>query len=437
MQVSVETTTGLERRMTVGVPAAEVDNAVTQKLKETARRVRIDGFRPGKVPVSVVKQRFGDSIRAEVLEDVVRNHYAQALTSEKITPAGSPQIELSKDKAGEDVEFIATFEVFPDVELAGFDGFEFEKSKAEITDADVDKMLDNLRQQRANYVQVERAAKEGDRVKIDFVGKIDGEAFDGGSAEGQSVTLGSGQMIPGFESGIEGLKAGDEKPVELTFPEDYGNEDLAGKAAVFDIKVHEVAEAELPELNEEFFAAFGAEGKDLETFKTEVRQNMEREARTALEGKLKNTVIDKLVEVNEIDVPSALVQDEIHRLKHQAVQQFGDQAQIDPHSLPDELFTEQAQRRVKVGLIMNELINKAEIKADDAAVKAYIEDQASVYQDPQQVIDYYNSNPEMLNQVKAVVVENAAIDHILENSKVAESVVSYEEAIKSNGSQQG
>lgn len=437
MQVSVETTTGLERRMTVGVPAAEVDNAVTQKLKETARRVRIDGFRPGKVPVSVVKQRFGDSIRAEVLEEVVRNHYAQALTSEKITPAGSPQIELSKDKAGEDVEFIATFEVFPDVELAGFDGFEFEKSKAEITDADVDKMLDNLRQQRANYVQVDRAAKEGDRVKIDFVGKIDGEAFDGGSAEGQSVTLGSGQMIPGFESGIEGLKAGDEKPVEVTFPEDYGNEDLAGKAAVFDIKVHEVAEAELPELNEEFFAAFGAEGKDLETFKSEVRQNMEREARTALEGKLKNTVIDKLVEVNEIDVPTALVQDEIHRLKHQAVQQFGDQAQIDPHALPDELFTEQAQRRVKVGLIMNELINKAEIKADDAAVKAYIEDQASVYQDPQQVIDYYNSNPEMLNQVKAVVVENAAIDHILENSKVAESVVSYEEAIKSNGSQQG
>lgn len=437
MQVSVETTTGLERRMTVGVPAAEVDTAVTQKLKETARRVRIDGFRPGKVPVSVVKQRFGDSIRAEVLEEVVRNHYAQALTSEKITPAGSPQIELSKDKAGEDVEFIATFEVFPDIELAGFDGFEFEKTTAEITDADIDKMLDNLRQQRANYVEVDRAAKDGDRVKIDFVGKIDGEAFEGGSAEGQAVTLGSGQMIPGFESGIEGMKAGDEKPIDVSFPEDYGNEELAGKAAVFDIKVHEVAEAELPELNEEFFTAFGAEGKDLETFKTEVRQNMEREARTALEGKLKNTVIDKLVEVNEIDVPSALVQDEIHRLKHQAVQQFGDQAQIDPHSLPDELFTEQAQRRVKVGLIMNELINKAEIKADDAAVKAYIEDQASVYQDPQQVIDYYNSNPEMLNQVKAVVVENAAIDHILENSKVADTVVSYEEAIKSNGAQQG
>lgn len=437
MQVSVETTTGLERRMTVGVPAAEVDTAVTQKLKDTARRVRIDGFRPGKVPVSVVKQRFGDSIRAEVLEEVVRNHYAQALTSEKITPAGSPSIEFSKDKAGEDVEFVATFEVFPDVELAGFDGFEFEKSKAEVTDADIDKMLDNLRKQRANYVQVDRAAKDGDRVKVDFTGKIDGEVFEGGSAEDQAVTLGSGQMIPGFEAGIEGMKANEEKPVEVTFPEDYGNAELAGKTAVFDIKVNEVAEAELPEMDEEFFAAFGAGGKDLETFKAEVRQNMEREARTALEGKLKNNVIDKLVEVNELDVPTALVQDEIQRLKQQAVQQFGEQAQIDPSSLPDELFTEQAQRRVKIGLIMNELITKAEIKADDEAVKAYIEDQASVYQDPQQVIDYYSSNPEMLNQVKAVVVENAAIDHILENSKVTESVVSYEEAIKSNGAEQG
>ncbi len=437
MQVSVETTAGLERRMTVGVPAGDVDNAVTQKLKETARRVRIDGFRPGKVPVSVVKQRFGDGIRAEVLEEVVRNQYFQALSAEKIVPAGSPKIEFTKDVAGEDVEFVATFEVFPDVKLASFEGFEFEKSTAEVTDADIEKMLENLRKQRANFISVERAAKDGDRVKIDFTGKIDGEAFDGGSAEGQFVTLGSGQMIPGFESGIEGMEVGAEKAVEVTFPEDYGNKDLAGKAAVFDIKVHEIAEAELPELNEEFFTAFGAEGKDLETFRAEVRSNMEREARTALEGKLKNAVIEKLVEANSFDVPKALVQDEIVRLKQQAVQQFGGQAQLDPNQLPDELFSEQAERRVKVGLIMNEVISSAEIKADDAAVKAYIEDQASVYQDPQQVIDYYSSNPEMLEQVKAVVVENAAVDHILEQSKVVDSVVSYEEAIKSNARTQG
>ena len=438
MQVSVETINGLERRMTVGVPAAEVDNAVTQKLKETARRVRIDGFRPGKVPVSVVKQRYGLGIRAEVLEEVVRIQYVQALTEEKITPAGSPTIEFTKDKAGEDVEFVATFEVFPEFELAPIEGFEFEKVTATINDDDVAKMLENLQKQRANFVVVERAAQNDDRVKIDFVGKVDGEAFDGGTAEGQSITLGSGQMIPGFEDGIVGMETGSEKAVDVTFPEDYSNKDLAGKEAVFDIKVLEIAEAELPELNEEFFAAFGSEGKDLESFKVEVRQNMEREARNAVQGSLKNAVIEKLLEVNEFDVPVALVQDEIGRLKQQAVQQFGGgQASIDPNVLPDEMFKEQGERRVRVGLIMNELINKAELKANDDAVQEYIRDQAAVYQEPQQVIDYYNSNSQMLDQVRAVVVENAAIDHILEQSKVADVTVSYEDAIKSKSEAQG
>ncbi len=437
MQVSVEATQGLERRLTVGVPASEVDTAVNQKLKETARRVRLDGFRPGKVPVSIVKQRFGDGIRAEVLQDVVRNHYTKAISEEKLTPAGMPSIEFTKDKAGEDVEFVATFEVFPEVKLADFDGYEFEKKSAEITDADIEKMLDNLRQQRAEYKPVEREAKDGDKVKIDFVGKIDGEAFEGGSAEGQSLVLGSGSMIPGFEAGIEGMKPGETKAVDVTFPEEYGNKELAGKAAVFDITLHEVTEPELPELDEEFFKAFGAQGTDLESFKTEVRQNMEREARNALQGKVKNAVIDKLLEDNPIDVPSALVDEEIGRLQQQAVQQFGGGAKMDPSSLPKELFQDQAERRVKIGLLMNELINSAELKADEAAVRSYIEDQASVYQEPQQVIDYYYSNPELLNQVRAVVVENAAIDYILSKSKVTETTVSYEDAVKSNTGEQG
>ena len=437
MQVSVEATQGLERRLKVGVPASEVDNAVNQKLKETARRVRLDGFRPGKVPVSVVKQRFGDGIRAEVLQEVVRDNYAKALSEEQLTPAGMPSIEFTQDKAGEDVEFVATFEVFPEVKLAEIDGYEIEKPTAEVTDTDIDNMLDNLRQQRAEYKSVERKAKEGDQVKIDFVGKVDGEAFEGGSAEDQTLVLGSGSMIPGFEAGIEGMKAGETKAVEVTFPEEYGNKDLAGKAAVFDITVHEVAEAELPELNEEFFKAFGAEGTDLESFKVEVRKNMEREARNALQAKVKNDVIEKLLEDNPIDVPSALIDEEIGRLQQQAVQQFGGGAQMDPSSLPKELFQDQAERRVKIGLLMNELINSAELKADDEAVRAYIEDQASVYQEPQQVIDYYYGNPELLNQVRAVVVENAAIDYILSKSKVTESTVSYEDAVKSQSGEQG
>lgn len=437
MQVSVEATTGLERRLTVGVPASEVDTAVNQKLKETARRVRIDGFRPGKVPVSVVKQRFGDGIRAEVLQDVVRDNYAKALTEEKLTPAGMPKIEFTKDKTGEDVEFVATFEVFPEVELKPIEGYEFDKPQAEVTDADIEKMLDNLRRQKAEYKPVDRAAKDGDQVKIDFVGKVEGEAFEGGSAEDQTLILGSKSMIEGFEAGIEGMKAGDTKAVEVTFPEEYNNAELAGKPAVFDITVKEVAEAELPELNEEFFQEFGAQGTDLESFKAEVRQNMEREARNALQGKLKNEVIEKLVEDNPIDVPSALVDEEIGRLQQQAVQQFGGGAQMDPSSLPKELFQDQAERRVKIGLLMNELIQSAELKPEEADVRAYIEDQAAVYQDPQQVIDYYYSNAELLNQVRAVVVENAAIDHILSKSKVNESTVSYEDAVKSKAGAQG
>lgn len=430
MQVSVETTTGLERRMTVQVPAADVDSAVSQKLKETARRVRIDGFRPGKVPVSVVKQRYGAGIRAEVLEEVVRTQYFQALSAEKIAPAGQPSIEFTKNEAGQPVEFTATFEVFPNFELASYEGFEFEKSVAEITDGDVDKMIENLRQQKATYNVVERASKTGDRVNLDFAGKVDGEAFEGGSAEAQNLTLGSGQMIPGFEEGVEGLKAGDEKAITVTFPEDYGNKELASKEAVFDIKVNAVEEAELPELNEAFFSEFGAAGKDQDAFLAEVRQNMTREAKNALEAQLKNAVVDALIGANEFDVPKALIADEIGRLKQQAMQQFGGQANLDPSALPDELFTEQASRRVKIGLIMNAVISKAEIKAEDEAVQGYISEQASVYQDPQEVINYYNTNDEMLEQVKAIVVENAAVAHILEQSKVVESVVNYEEAIK-------
>lgn len=437
MQVSVEATGGLERRVTVGVPASEVDGAVDQKLKETARRVRIDGFRPGKVPVSVVKQRFGDGIRAEVLQDVVQQNYAKAISEEKLTPAGMPRIEFTRDQAGEDVEFVATFEVFPEVKLAEISGYEFDKPSAEVSDADIDKMIDNLRQQKAEYKPVERAAKKDDQVKIDFVGKVDGEAFDGGSAEDQELVLGSGQMIPGFEDGIEGMKAGDTKAVEVTFPEEYGNADLAGKPAMFDITVKQVAEPELPELDEAFFQSFGSQNTDLDSFKAEVRQNMEREARNALQSKLKTQVIDKLLEDNDLDVPAALIDEEIGRLQQQAVQQFGGGAQMDPSSLPKELFQDQAERRVKIGLLMNELIESADLKPEEAEVRAYIEDQAAVYQDPQQVIDYYYSNGELMNQVRAMVVENAAIDYILSKSKVNESTIGYEDAVKSNGAEQG
>ena len=430
MQISVETTSGLERRMTIGLPAEKIDSEVEKRLKDTAGRVRIDGFRPGKVPVSVVRQRYGKGIRQEVVSDVMRSSFVEAVTQEKMNPAGMPAVEPTKNKKGEDFEFVATFEIYPEVAIAGFDGFTFDRETVEITDADVDKMLDSLQKQRTTYEAVERAAANDDQVTIDFVGKVDGEEFDGGKAEGSKVVLGSGSMIPGFEEGIVGMSAGEEKTIDVNFPEDYQAENLAGKAAQFDIKVTEVAAGNAPEIDKEFIESFHSKAEDVDGFKTDVRQNMEREATTQLKSKLKNSVVDQLLEANAIDVPSALVKDEIHRLKHQAVQQFGGGANLDPDTLPDDMFKDQGERRVKVGLLMNEVIKQHEIKADPQAVRGYIEEMAAVYQDPQVVIDYYYNNQEQLSQVEAVVVEEAVVEKVLSESQVTDKTVSYEDAMR-------
>ena len=433
MQVTVETTSGLERRMVINVPADKVNTEVDKRVKDTARRVRLDGFRPGKVPASVVKQRFGPSIRAEVLQDVLRNSYMEALDQESITPAGYPRFEDVKDE-GDDVEFAAVFEVFPEIKLGDFSKVDVEKQSVEVTDENVGQMIESLRQQRAEYNDVERAAANDDKVIIDFVGKVDGEAFEGGTAEDQELILGSGRMIPGFEEGVVGAAPGEEKTIEVTFPEEYQNADLAGKKATFDITVKKVQEPELPELNEEFIKALGACETDLEAFKGEVRENMAREARQAVQGKLKNAVIDQLLESSEFDAPSALVDQEIQRLRQEAVQQFGgDQQQIDPNQLPKELFTEQAERRVRTGLIFSEIAQKHEVQADEDSVKARVEELASVYQEPEAVINYYMNNQEQLEQVKSLVLEDKVIDRILADAKVTETSIDYYEAVKREG----
>lgn len=429
MQISVEATSGLERRMTIGLPADRIDSEVEKRLKDTARRVRIDGFRPGKVPVSVVRQRYGQGIRDEVISDVMRSSYVEAVSQEKITPAGMPSVEPTKNEAGQDFEFTATFEVFPEIELKPFDGYSFERASVELNDADVDDMLDKLRKQRAQYAKVDRASKDGDQVTIDFTGFVDGEEFDGGKAEGTKVVLGSGSMIPGFEEGIVGMAAGDEKSIEVTFPEDYQAENLKGKPAKFDIKVTEVAEAELPEMDKEFFESFHSKAEDIETFKSDIRGNMEREAKSNLKARLKGQILDKMIEDNQVDLPFALVKEEIHRLQHQAVQQFGG-GQMDPHQLPADLFQEEAEKRVRVGLLMNEVVKKYEITADPEAVRSYLEEMASVYQDPKVVIDYYYNNQEQLAQIEAVVIEEAVIEKILSESKVTDATLKYDEAVK-------
>ncbi|AVD84012.1 trigger factor [Pseudomonas sp. SWI6] len=428
MQVSVENTSALERRMTIAVPAERVENEVNKRLQQTAKRAKVAGFRPGKVPMSVIRQRFEGDARQEVFGDLVQASFYEAVVEQKLNPAGAPSVEPKSFEKGKDLEFVAVFEVFPEFTVAGLESIKVERLSAEVADADLDNMLEVLRKQNVRFEAVERAAEKDDQVNIDFVGKIDGEAFAGGSAKGTQLVLGSGRMIPGFEDGLVGAKAGEERVVNVTFPEDYQNLDLAGKAAEFTITVNAVAAPQLPELNEEFFAQFGIKESTLEGFRAEVRKNMERELRQAIKSKVKNQVMDGLLAANPIEVPKALLENEVNRLRVQAVQQFG--GNIKPEQLPAELFEEQAKRRVVLGLIVAEVVKQFELKPDDVKVREMIEEMASAYQEPEQVIAWYYKNDQQLNEVRSVVLEEQVVDTVLQKATVTDKSVSYEEAVK-------
>ncbi|WP_258911307.1 trigger factor [Pseudomonas putida] len=428
MQVSVENTSALERRMTIAVPAERVENEVNKRLQQTAKRAKIAGFRPGKVPMNVIRQRFEADARQEAFGDLVQASFYEAIVEQKLNPAGAPAVEPKSFEKGKDLEFVAIFEVFPEFTVAGLESINVERLSAEVADADLDNMLEVLRKQNTRFEAVERAAQNDDQVNIDFVGKVDGEVFAGGSAKGTPLVLGSGRMIPGFEEGLVGAKAGEERVVNVTFPEDYQNLDLAGKAAEFTITVNSVAAPALPELNEEFFAQFGIKESTLEGFRTEVRKNMERELRQAIKTKVKNQVMDGLLAANPIEVPKALLENEVNRLRVQAVQQFG--GNIKPEQLPAELFTEQAKRRVVLGLIVAEVVKQFELKPDDAKVREMIEEMASAYQEPEQVIAWYYKNDQQMNEVRSVVLEEQVVDTVLQKATVTDKSVSYEEAVK-------
>ncbi|MEO9244617.1 trigger factor [Pseudomonas inefficax] len=428
MQVSVENTSALERRMTIAVPAERVENEVNKRLQQTAKRAKVAGFRPGKVPMSVIRQRFEADARQEAFGDLVQASFYEAIVEQKLNPAGAPAVEPKSFEKGKDLEFVAIFEVFPEFTVGGLESISVERLSAEVADADLDNMLEVLRKQNTRFEAVERAAQNDDQVNIDFVGKVDGEVFAGGSAKGTQLVLGSGRMIPGFEDGLVGAKAGEERVVNVTFPEDYQNLDLAGKAAEFTITVNSVAAPVLPELNEEFFAQFGIKETTLEGFRTEVRKNMERELRQAIKAKVKKQVMDGLLAANPIEVPKALLENEVNRLRVQAVQQFG--GNIKPEQLPAELFEEQAKRRVVLGLIVAEVVKQFELKPDEGKVREMIEEMASAYQEPEQVIAWYYKNDQQLNEVRSVVLEEQVVDTVLQKATVTDKSVSYEDAVK-------
>ncbi|MGC9423225.1 trigger factor [Vibrio sp.] len=426
MQVTVETLEGLERRLNITVPAANIEDAVTAELRNIAKNRRFDGFRKGKVPMKMVAKMYGKAVRQDVLGEVMQRHFIEAIVKEKINPAGAPTFAPVENEAGKDLVFTATFEVYPEVELKGLENITVEKPAAEVTDSDVADMLETLRKQQAAWVEVDEAAEEGKRVSIDFVGSIDGEEFEGGKAENFPLEMGAGRMIPGFEDGIVGKTKGMEFEIDVNFPEDYHAENLKGKAAKFAIKVNKVEARELPEMNDEFVAKFGVAEGGIEGLKAEVRKNMERELKQAIKTRVKEQAIEGLVKENETPVPSALVDQEINVLRQQAAQRFGGNMEA-ANQLPRELFEEQAKRRVVVGLLLGEVIRTEELKADEEKVKALIDEMATAYEDPSEVIAYYQQNEQMMDNMRNLALEEQAIEAIIAKAKVTEKTVSFNE----------
>ncbi|EFH75868.1 trigger factor [Vibrio cholerae] len=426
MQVTVETLEGLQRRLNITVPAANIEDAVAAELRNIAKNRRFDGFRKGKVPMKMVAKMYGKAVRQDVLGEVMQRHFIEAIVKEKINPAGAPTFAPVEIGEGKDLVFTATFEVYPEVELKGLENIAVEKPAAEVTDADVAEMLETLRKQQATWKEVDESAENGKRVSIDFVGSIDGVEFEGGKAENFPLEMGAGRMIPGFEDGIVGKTKGMEFVIDVTFPEDYHAENLKGKAAKFAIKVNKVEARELPELNDEFVARFGVAEGGVDALKAEVRKNMERELKQAIKARIKEQAIEGLVKENEIQVPSALIDQEINVLRQQAAQRFGGNVEA-AAQLPRELFEEQAKRRVVVGLLLGEVIRTHELKADEEKVKALITEMATAYEDPSEVVSYYEQNQQLMNNMRNVALEEQAVDAIIAKAKVTEKAISFSE----------
>lgn len=434
MQVSVERQEGLERTLKVEIPSDRIEGAVEERLNRLQKQVRLDGFRPGKVPMRVVRTRYGGQVRQEVVGELIQSTLQEAVTQVEMQPAGSPRIDSADEQPEEGgMAYTATFEVYPEIELGEIGDLAVEKPVAEVTEADVDGMIETLRKQRQEFEEVDRPAEQGDRVVIDFVGRIDGEAFEGGSGEDTPVDLGAGRMIDGFEDQLEGIRPGEERELEVTFPEEYGASELAGRNATFSVTCKSVQAGRLPEVDEEFARQFGIESGSVDELRDGLRRNMERELKQALDAQVKRQVMDALVERHPIDVPDALVREEIGRLREQMKQRLG--GQMSDEQLTDDLFREEALRRVRLGLLLSELVQRNGIQADDEAVREKVEEMASAYDDPQQVVQHYYENQQMLQGVQAMVVEDRVVDWILERANVTETQTNFDEVMQQQNGQ--
>ena len=423
MQVSVETTSGLGRRMTVQIPADQIDQQVESKLQQLAQTVRLDGFRPGKVPLSVVKKRYGRQVRQEAAGELIASSYEEALQQENLKPAGEPSIEQTKNEAGVELEYVAVFEVYPEIEQPDLDDIAIERMSAEIADSDIGNMLEKLRKQRTTWTKAERASGPGDRLEIDFAGTIDGEVFSGGSAKNVPLELGSNTMIPGFEEQLVGVSADDTKTIDVTFPDDYASKEVAGKTAQFEIKVHAVAEAQLQELNDDFARAFGVGDGGLDKLREEITNNMQRELDAAVKSSVKKQVFEALLEKADLDVPTSLIDSEIDALIKK------DEADAD--AVADRgRYEEEARRRVSLGLLIADIIQRNQLQVDPEKVRETIENLAQSYEKPDEVVQWYYSNQEMLAGIQTLIMEDTVVEWVAGQAKVTEKTTTFDEIMQ-------
>lgn len=427
MQVSVESGEGLERRLLVDLPADRVKAEVDKKLKDLARHVRLDGFRPGKVPLRTIKQRFGEQVRQETYGNLIQETLYEAASQQQLLPAGEPKVELREAAEEGGLGYTATFEVMPEISLGDLSDETVVRPVAEVTEADVDDMIEKLRQQRTTWTDVERPARDGDTVHMDFQGMIDGEVFEGGSAENVPLVLGSGSMVEGFEKGLLGASPGDERTLEVTFPDDYRANHLAGKRATFEVKVLRVSEPALPEVDAEFIRAFGIEDGTVEGLRADVAKNMAHELKQKIRGIVKDRVMDLLIEKHPLDIPQAMIAQESERMKQQMLADMQQRGQGAGMDLPASLFEAQARRRVHLGLLVAEIIKSHGLTVDAEKVRETIAEAAESYEDPQEVIDYYMKDQNARAGVENVVLENQVVDWVIEQAREQEEAKTFAE----------
>ena len=427
MQVSVEQVSALERRMEVSVPRERIEQAVDERLKRVSRTARLKGFRPGKAPLKVIRQQFGAQVRQEVLSDLMQSSFAEAVTEQKLNPAAGPRIEPISLGPDEDLKYRATFEVFPEIALKAIDDLPVRRLVAEVIEADVDAMVESLRQQRPKFEVVERECRETDRVTMDFTGLVDGKEFEGSKGEDVAVLLGGGRMLKDFETGIVGMKAGEDRRIEVRYPDDYHNASLAGKVATFDVHLKKVEERRVPEIDDAFCLEYGVTEGGIEQLRSEVRDNMKRELEQNIRARLKQQVLDRLLEANPVEVPKSLVDAQVREMQIDAARRVGakDASQVPP----PEPFVEPARRRVALGLLVGEIIRTHELKVDRDLVEARLADLAAGYPDPDALLKSYRQNPEAMRQVENVVIEEQVVDFLLARAKVSDQQATFREVM--------